>query len=260
MFCITTVGNKSILQERILVDLGFITYAIPVPLAHLLSEARVRNTIIEKGWYIGLKSIFQTSETIRNENVEFQKLRKGKPVRSTNVLEIKSINTKHRDTLHSDNEVNHATYNDAERILEPRMLLNTAPSSIGNNDIFSSNELKEDHTDRALSPLVHWSSDGDVESSLDINYEDDGTRNVDDRDFDINCNGDEFGYIDDSITLYSENEASAYYTDEVMTPLGDFEERINTSICFDQPLETNALDLNDHSSVTNTRNVHRPTK
>ena len=255
LFCITTVGNKSILQERILVDLGFFTYAIPVPLAHLLSGVRVRTTIIEKGWYVGLKSIFQTSETIRNENVEFQKLRKGKPVRSTNVLEMKPINTRHRDALHIDNDVNHATYNDADRYLESRMLQNTSPLPIDNHDILSSNELKEYHTDRALNVIVHWSNDGDVESRVDINYEDDGTPNVDNRDFDINCIGDEFRYIDDSITIDSENEVSAYYTDEVMSPLGGFEEQINGSVCFDQPLETKDLGLNDHSSVTNTTNV-----
>ena len=238
------------MQERILVDLGFFTYAIPVPLAHLLSGVRVRTTIIEKGWYVGLKSIFQTPETIRNENVEFQKLRKGKPVRSTNVLEMKSINTKHRDALHIDNDVNHATYNDADRYLESRMLQNTSPLPIDNHDILSSNELKEYHTDRALNVIVHWSNNGDVESRVDINYEDDGTPNVDDRDFDINCIGDEFRYIDDSITIDSENEVSAYYTDEVMSPLGGFEEQINGSVCFDQPLETKDLDLNDHSSVT----------
>ena len=56
-------------------------YAIPVPLAHLFSEVRVRNIIIEKGWYPGLKSIFQTSEAIRNENIEYLKSRIGTSVR-----------------------------------------------------------------------------------------------------------------------------------------------------------------------------------
>ena len=74
-FCITTVANKSMLQERILAAIGFFTYSIPVPLAHLLSEVRVRDTIIQNGWYLGLKSIFQTSKAIRNENIEFQQLR-----------------------------------------------------------------------------------------------------------------------------------------------------------------------------------------
>ena len=248
------------MQERILVDLGFFTYAIPVPLAHLLSEVRVRNNIIEKGWNVGLKSIFQTPETIRNEYVEFQKLRKGNPVRSTNALEMKCSNTKHRDTADIDNEVNHATCNDVDRNLESRMLLNASPLPIDNRDILSSNELEEDHTDRELNVLVHLSNDGDVESSVDINYEHDGTPNVDDRDFDINCIGDEFRYIDESIAIYSDNEASAYYADEVMTPLGDFEEQINSSVCFDQPLETNALDVNGHSSVTNTTNLSNITQ
>ena len=69
------------LQERILAAIGFFTYSIPVPLAHLLSEVRVRDTIIEKGWYPGLKSIFQTSEAIRNENIEYLKSRIGTSVR-----------------------------------------------------------------------------------------------------------------------------------------------------------------------------------
>ena len=62
-------------------------YAIPVPLSHLFSEVRVRNIIIEKGWYSGLKSIFQTSEAIRKENIEYLKSRIGTSVRR--VVQVK---------------------------------------------------------------------------------------------------------------------------------------------------------------------------
>ena len=52
-FCITKIGTSSIFQERIMVAFVVFAYAIPVPLAHLFSEVRVRNIIIEKGWYPG---------------------------------------------------------------------------------------------------------------------------------------------------------------------------------------------------------------
>ena len=57
------------LQERILAAIGFFTYSIPVPLAHLSSEVRVRDTIIENGWYLGLKSIFQTTKAIISDRI-----------------------------------------------------------------------------------------------------------------------------------------------------------------------------------------------
>ena len=73
---------------------GFLifTYSIPVPLAHLFSEVRVRNIIIEKGWYLGLKSIFQTTEEIRKENVEFQQLRIDASGKKKDGLKKKSEN------------------------------------------------------------------------------------------------------------------------------------------------------------------------
>ena len=91
-FCMTMIGNNSIFQEQIMVAFLIFTYSIPVPLAHLFSEVRVRNIIVEKGWCLGLKSIFQTTEEIRRENVEYQQLRIDASGRKKNGLKKKSEN------------------------------------------------------------------------------------------------------------------------------------------------------------------------
>ena len=41
-------------------------YAIPIPLAYLVNESRVRSTILAAGWIEGIKSIFYSSEKILN--------------------------------------------------------------------------------------------------------------------------------------------------------------------------------------------------
>ena len=90
-------------------------YAIPVPLSHLFSEVRVRNIIIDRGWYSGLKSIFQTSEAIRKENIEYLKSRIGTSVRRvvqvkvtaecTNPGKIPTVSSESKDIACSENEL-----------------------------------------------------------------------------------------------------------------------------------------------------------
>ena len=58
------IGEKVFLQH-VLLSVGTFIYGVPIPLAYLLNETRVRNTIIDKGWIEGFKSIFYSNEKIK---------------------------------------------------------------------------------------------------------------------------------------------------------------------------------------------------
>jgi hypothetical protein len=58
------VGEEFLLQH-ILLSLGMFIYGVPIPIAYLLNETRVRNVIISKGWVEGFKSIFNSDQKIK---------------------------------------------------------------------------------------------------------------------------------------------------------------------------------------------------
>ena len=64
ILCVFFIGDQILLQH-ILLSIGSFVYGIPIPLAYLLNESRVRNIIVSKGWIEGFKSIFYSSEQIR---------------------------------------------------------------------------------------------------------------------------------------------------------------------------------------------------
>ena len=72
LFFLTKVGTRSLFTERMLISLAVFLYSILVPVTYLFSELRVRNVVLEKGWFQGLKSMFATTETIKKENVAFR--------------------------------------------------------------------------------------------------------------------------------------------------------------------------------------------
>ena len=83
MMFIVFVGD-SILYQRILFCIGTFLYGIPIPLAFLLNEARVRDIIVNEGWMEGFKAIFHSETKIRNQEREkvanFQDSKKEKKV------------------------------------------------------------------------------------------------------------------------------------------------------------------------------------
>ena len=70
MFLVLFIGeNKvyySLYYQRILFSLGTFLYGIPIPIAYLLNESRVREVIVNKGWVEGFKAIFYSANKIRN--------------------------------------------------------------------------------------------------------------------------------------------------------------------------------------------------
>ena len=69
IFLIFFIGeNKvhySLLYQRILFCVCTFIYGIPIPMAYLLNESRVREVIVNDGWIEGFKSIFYTASKIR---------------------------------------------------------------------------------------------------------------------------------------------------------------------------------------------------
>ena len=58
------VGDQFVLQ-RILLTLAAFVFGVPIPIAYLLNESRVRNIIISKGWIRAFISIFDSPEKIK---------------------------------------------------------------------------------------------------------------------------------------------------------------------------------------------------
>ena len=234
-FCITTVGNKSMLQERILAAIGFFTYSIPVPLAHLLSEVRVRDTIIENGWYLGLKSIFQTSKAIRNENIEFQRLR----IRTSAKRSTRSKTTPNavQDKYIIDALSERNTCVDYDRDLERQNLTkDETHTQCEHQDISAvSQEIPEYSKDDSFAPIVHWQPDSN--ENTNTNYNDDLIR-----------------YIDDSDDGLSAGEQLTFYNEEVITPLEEFEKQLHGSFSSSSSLKHSASNPNDQSIDTDTIN------
>ena len=76
MFFVIFVGD-SIFYQRVLFCAGTFLYGIPIPVAYLLNESRVRNVIVNDGWAKGVKSIFYSNTKIRDmERAQFAKFRK----------------------------------------------------------------------------------------------------------------------------------------------------------------------------------------
>ena len=65
IFIAIFIGDESLLQQHILLTIGSFIYGVPIPLAYLLNETRVRNIIIKKGWIEGFISIFHSPEKIK---------------------------------------------------------------------------------------------------------------------------------------------------------------------------------------------------
>ena len=73
MFFVIFVGD-SIFYQRVLFCAGTFLYGIPIPVAYLLNESRVRNIIVNDGWFEGLKSIFLSDKQIRdNDRLKIEK-------------------------------------------------------------------------------------------------------------------------------------------------------------------------------------------
>ena len=58
------VGDKFLLQ-RTLLSFGAFVYGIPIPIAYLLNESRIRNIVLTKGWLKAFVSIFHSSRKIK---------------------------------------------------------------------------------------------------------------------------------------------------------------------------------------------------
>ena len=75
IFIVIFAAEKSLLQQHVLLTIGSFVFGVPIPLAYLLNETRVRTTIIQQGWLKGFKSIFLSSERIkqleRDEIIKF---------------------------------------------------------------------------------------------------------------------------------------------------------------------------------------------
>ena len=65
IFIVIFVADKSLLQQHVMLTIGSFVYGVPIPLAYLLNETRVRNIIIQNGWLEGVKSIFHSSERLK---------------------------------------------------------------------------------------------------------------------------------------------------------------------------------------------------
>ena len=65
MVFVVFIGN-SLLYQRILFCIGTFLYGIPIPVAFLINEARVRDIIVNEGWIEGIKAIFYSTTKIRN--------------------------------------------------------------------------------------------------------------------------------------------------------------------------------------------------
>jgi len=65
MFFAVFVGD-SIFYQRVLFCAGTFLYGVPIPMAYLLNESRVRNIIVNDGWLRGIKSIFLSDQQIRD--------------------------------------------------------------------------------------------------------------------------------------------------------------------------------------------------
>ena len=194
-FCMTMIGNNSIFQEQIMVGFLIFTYSIPVPLAHLFSEVRVRTIIIEKGWYLGLKSIFQTTEEIRKENVEFQQLRIDASGKKKKRFKKRSENTNNRNNMDPNNEcTDNLRSSDNEKDL--KRLKNIEP------------QCDPSENDKFLAHIPHCQDDLDIELSLHLHKE-----NV------------EVDHISGASSCLSLPRAD--YMEEAMTPLYDLEQTIN---------------------------------
>ena len=73
MFFVIFVGD-SIFYQRVLFCAGTFLYGIPIPVAYLLNESRVRDIIVNDGWLEGLKSIFLSDKHIRdNDRLKIKK-------------------------------------------------------------------------------------------------------------------------------------------------------------------------------------------
>ena len=190
-------------------------YAIPVPLSHLFSEVRVRNIIIEKGWYSGFKSIFQTSESIRKENIEYLKSRIGISVRRVAQAKITAECTNPGEILTVRNESKDIRCSENELDLQAKLLNVDRRLSNDSSDMISLKELTNTHECHPLAPIVHRPEDLDIESGLDISKEDDG-----------------FSYVSDILSGLSATEKSMYYKEELMTPLTEWQEDLNGGSSF----------------------------
>ena len=58
------IGEQYLLQH-IFLTVGIFIYGVPIPIAYLLNETRVRNVIVNKGWIEGIKAIFYSSDQIK---------------------------------------------------------------------------------------------------------------------------------------------------------------------------------------------------
>ena len=217
-------------QERILAAIGFFTYSIPVPLALLSSEVRVRDTIIENGWYLGVKSIFQTSKAIRNENIEFQRLRIRTSAKRSTRSKTTPNAVKDKDFIDAASERN--TCVDYDGDLERQNLIREETHTDCENQ-----EILEHDKDDSFAPIVHWQPD----SNEDTNY-----------------NDDLIPYIDDSVDGLSADEQSKFYDEEAISPLEEFEKQLHGSFSSSnsfKPSTSNPIDPSIDADTISRSNI-----
>ena len=158
LFFLTKIGARTLFIERMLISLAVFLYSIPVPFAYLFSELRVRNIVLEKGWVQGIKSIFATTETIKNKNVEFRLSQKK-------VAILETLQAKNRSFVA-------CSIHDRSVQIDWNDCVTSLPGK--GKDVVStnSNELAKTNEDQPLSTLV--SRRKDLESNLclnnDVNY------------------------------------------------------------------------------------------
>ena len=94
------------MQQHILLTIGSFIYGVPIPLAYLLNETRVRNIIIKKGWLEGFISIFHSPEKIKELERERIVNYLHSNISSNNGIYISQKVDKHHEVTHKIENTN----------------------------------------------------------------------------------------------------------------------------------------------------------
>ena len=117
-----------------MLTIGSFVYGVPIPLAYLLNETRVRNIIIQNGWLEGVKSIFHSSERLKQlerdkivKCFHYDKLtiRQNVPPIKISKVNIKNLQSKALDLDHvlTDSHVIEIDHNKQHAELDDSVLL-----------------------------------------------------------------------------------------------------------------------------------------
>ena len=69
LVAVVFIGD-TISYQRVLFCIGTFVYGCLIPIAYLSNESRVRQTILDHGWFRGFRSIFYSTATIRENDRE----------------------------------------------------------------------------------------------------------------------------------------------------------------------------------------------